>query len=90
VQEKGCLACHTIDGSPKIGPTFKGLFGKRETVIHEGKEVEAVADEAFIHHKLLAPEEARIKGFPPIMPSQKGILTDAEIGAIIEYLKTLK
>jgi mono/diheme cytochrome c family protein len=36
------------------------------------------------------PEEARIKGFPPIMPSQKGVLTDAEIAAIIEYLKTLK
>jgi len=90
VQEKGCLVCHTIDGSPKIGPTFKGLFGKREAVIRGGKEAEAVADEAFIHHKLLAPEDARIKGFPPIMPSQKGILTDAEIGAIIEYLKTLK
>jgi cytochrome c oxidase subunit II len=90
VQEKGCLGCHSIDGSPKIGPTFKGLFGKKEAVIRAGKETEAVADEAFIHHKLLAPEEARIKGFPPIMPSQKGLLTDAEIGAIIEYLKTLK
>jgi cytochrome c oxidase subunit 2 len=90
VQEKGCLGCHSIDGSPKIGPTFKGLFGKRETVIREGKDTETVADEAFIHHKLLAPEDARIKGFPPIMPSQKGILSDAEINAIIEYLKTLK
>jgi cytochrome c oxidase subunit 2 len=85
VQEKGCLGCHSIDGSPKIGPTFRGLFGKKETVIRAGKETEA-----FIHHKLLAPEEARIKGFPPIMPSQKGLLTDVEIGAIIEYLKTLK
>ena len=90
VQEKGCLGCHSIDGSPKIGPTFKGLFGKSEAVIRGGKEAVAVADEAFIHHKLLAPEEARIKGFPPIMPSQKGLLTDAEIAAIIEYLKTLK
>ena len=90
VQSKGCIACHSTDGSPKIGPTFKGLFGKKETVIRGGKEVEAVADEAFIHHKLLEPEEARIKGFPPIMPSQKGLLTDAEIASIIEYLKTLK
>jgi hypothetical protein len=24
------------------------------------------------------------------MPSQKGVLTDAEVNAIIEYLKTLK
>ncbi len=90
VQEKGCLGCHTVDGTPKVGPTFKGLFGKKETVLHEGKESQVIADEAFIHHKLLEPEEARIKGFPPIMPSQKGVLTDAEITAIIEYLKTLK
>jgi cytochrome c oxidase subunit 2 len=90
VQEKGCLGCHSIDGSPKIGPTFKGLFGKKETVVREGKEVGVVADEAFIHHKLLEPETARIKGFPPIMPSQKGLLTDAEIAAVIEYIKTLK
>jgi len=90
VQEKGCLACHTTDGSPRVGPTFKGLFGKKETVISEGKEVQVIADEAFIHHKLLEPQEARIKGFPPIMPSQKGVLSDVEIAAIIDYLKTLK
>jgi len=90
VKEKGCLGCHSDDGSPKIGPTFKGLFGKKETVIHDGKEIEVVADEAFLHHKILEPAESRIKGFPPIMPSQKGVLTDAEIASIIGYLKTLK
>ena len=87
---KGCLGCHTVDGTPKIGPTFKGLYGKKETVIQGGKEVQVVADEAFLHHKLLEPQDARIKGFPPIMPSQKGVLTDKQIDEIIEHLKTLK
>jgi cytochrome c oxidase subunit 2 len=87
---KGCLGCHTVDGSPKIGPSFKGLFGKKETVLHDGKEQEITVDEAFIHHKLLEPGDARIKGFPPIMPSQKGILTDKQIDEIIEHIKTLK
>ena len=27
---KGCVACHTIDGSPRVGPTWKGLYGKTE------------------------------------------------------------
>ncbi len=89
-QVKGCAACHSIDGSPKVGPTFKGLFGKRETVIHEGKEIEITVDEAFIRKTLLEPEEERVKGFPPIMPSQKGLLTDAEINTVIEYIKSLK
>jgi len=87
---KGCLACHTTDGTPKIGPTFKGVFGRKETVVRDGKEREIVVDEAFIKQSILQPDIDRVKGFPPIMPSQKGGLTDAEVDAIIEYLKALK
>ena len=59
-------------GPPKIGPTFKGVFGRKETVVRDGKEREIVVDEAFIKQTLLQPELDRVKGFPPIMPSQKG------------------
>jgi cytochrome c oxidase subunit 2 len=90
LEVKGCLACHTTDGTPKIGPTFKGVFGKKEIVIRDGKEREITVDEEFIRQTLLQPELDRVKGFPPIMPSQKGLLTDQEIDAIIEYLKSLK
>ena len=89
LEVKGCLACHTTDGTPKIGPTFKGMIGKREVVTRNGKEREIVVDEAFIKQTLLAPDLDRVKGFPPIMPSQKGLLTDKEIDEIVEYLKTL-
>jgi cytochrome c oxidase subunit 2 len=90
LQIKGCVACHTTDGTPKIGPTFKGLFGKKEIVIRDGKEREITVDEAFIKQTLLQPELDRVKGFPPIMPSQKGLLADEEIKAIVEYIKMLK
>ncbi len=90
LEVKGCLACHTTDGTPKIGPTFKGLFGKKETVITGGKEREITVDEAFIKQTLLHPEIDRVKGFPPIMPSQQGQLSDQEIHEIVEYLKSLK
>ncbi len=90
LQVKGCIACHTADGTPKIGPTFKGVFGKKETVIHNGQEREITVDEAFIKQTLLHPEIDRVKGFPPLMPSQQGQLTDDQIRAITEYIKTLK
>ncbi len=90
IQTKGCVACHTTDGTPKVGPTFKGVFGKKETVIRDGKEREITVDEAFIKQTLLHPEIERVKGFPPLMPSQEGQLTDKEIEEIVEYIKSLK
>src|SRR5512137_717590 len=86
--EKGCSACHSIDGSPKVGPSLKGLLGRKETVTHGGADHQVTIDEDFIRGKLLTPEGARIKGFPPIMPSQKGVLKDEEIDAIVRYIKT--
>ncbi len=90
IEVKGCTACHTIDGTPKVGPTFKGAFGKKETVIRDGTDRVITVDEAFIKQTLLHPEIDRVKGFPPIMPSQQGQLTDEEISTIIGYLKSLK
>jgi cytochrome c oxidase subunit 2 len=90
VRTKGCMACHSIDGSVKIGPSFKGLFGRRTIVIVEGEEKELTADEDYIVRSLLRPEKEIVKGFDPVMPSQKERMTEKEQAAIIEYLKTLK
>jgi len=89
-QEKGCRACHTIDGTSLVGPTVKGLFGKTVTVITDGKERQVVADETYLRKSLLEPNADLVKGFPPIMPSQKGLITDEELEGIITYMKELK
>lgn len=89
-QAKGCIACHSIDGSKKIGPTLKGILGRHRVITTAGQEREITADAAYLRHSMLEPTADMVKGFPPIMPSQKGQLTDREIDALIEYLKTLK
>lgn len=89
-QTKGCSACHSIDGTAKVGPSLLGVFGHEMTVVTAGKEREVMADEAYLRKSLLDPNADVVKGFPGIMPSQKGVLTDAEIDALVEYLKTLK
>jgi cytochrome c oxidase subunit 2 len=89
-QEKGCFACHSIDGTPKVGPTLKGIFGHTTTVLTTGAERQVTVDEAYLRKSILDPQADVVKGFAPIMPPQKGLLTDEEVEALIEYIKTLK
>lgn len=89
-KEKGCIACHSTDGSQLLGPTVKGLFGKTVMVLTEGKERQVKADEVYLRKSLLEANADIVKGFPPIMPSQKGLLTERETNEIIQYLKGLK
>jgi cytochrome c oxidase subunit 2 len=87
-QGKGCVACHSTDGSPRVGPTFKGLFGKKEEVITAGKEQTVAVDEAFIRDYIKDPNVIIVKGYPPVMP--KISLTDEELNALVDYIKSLK
>jgi cytochrome c oxidase subunit 2 len=87
-QVKGCIACHSLDGSPRVGPTFKGLFGKSVLVVADGKEKTVVADEAYLRKSIVEPNADLVKGFPPIMPTEK--FTASELNEIVKYLETLK
>jgi cytochrome c oxidase subunit 2 len=87
-QEKGCFACHSTDGTPRVGPTFKGLFGKTEVVLTAGKERTTVADEALIRKHITEPNVDIVKGYPPVMP--KVSLTEEELTALVDYIKSLK
>jgi cytochrome c oxidase subunit 2 len=87
-QEKGCFACHSTDGTPRVGPTFKGLFGKTEVVLTAGKERTIVADEALIRKHIIEPKVDIVKGYPPVMP--KVSLTEEELTALVEFIKNLK
>jgi len=88
LQEKGCLGCHSTDGTKKIGPTFKGLFGRQEIVITDGKERKISVDEDYIRKSVLQPAADIVKGYPNIMP--KVPVTEDELGAVIETLEELK
>jgi cytochrome c oxidase subunit II len=87
MEQSGCLSCHTVDGTAKIGPTLKGLFG-RNVALTDGKTV--VADEDYIRESIYDPGAKIVKGFPPIMPTFKATMKDEDITAIIAYIKTLK
>lgn len=85
--KKGCDTCHTVDGTPKIGPSWKGLWDKNEALAG-GASVKI--DENYLRESMLDPTAKVVNGFAPSMPTYKGQLSDKEIASLIEYIKTLK
>lgn len=85
--QQGCAGCHTLDGSPKTGPTWKGLFGKNEAM-SDGTSV--TVDENYIRQSILEPQAKLVQGFPPAMPTFKGKLSDKKIDALITFIKAQK
>ncbi|WP_394822697.1 cytochrome c oxidase subunit II [Pendulispora albinea] len=85
-KKNACNTCHSIDGSKMPGPTWKGLWGKTESLA-DGSTV--VVDENYVKESILKPQAKIAAGFttaqmPPFT------LKDAQIDAIIAYMKTLK
>jgi len=90
MDKKACFACHSIDGTKLVGPSYKGIFGHKLIVETNGKEREIVVDEGYLKKSILEPEADIVKGYPKgAMVSYKAQLTDQEIDKIIEYIKTL-
>ncbi len=86
VQRKGCVQCHSLDGSANVGPTFRELYG-HAVALRGGGEV--TADENYIRQSILEPMADIVAGYEPVMPTYAGKLKDQEITAIIAYLKSI-
>jgi cytochrome c oxidase subunit 2 len=56
--------------------------------LQDGTKV--TADENYIREAILEPQAKMVKGFGPVMPSFKGVISDDEITDLIAYIKTLK
>lgn len=88
LEKYGCLGCHSEDGSPKVGPSLKGIWGRGVTVVTGGTERTITVDETYLRRSIQEPGADVVKGFPAIMPSFT--LQDEELKAIMDYLKGLK
>lgn len=83
---KGCMRCHTADGTPHIGPTWRGVY--RSTVVLTGGQ-DRLADEAYLTASMMDPLAEVRAGFQPVMPSYQGLLSAGEVGALVEYIRYL-
>ncbi len=88
LQQKNCLVCHSVDGSDRVGVSFKGLFGRKQTIMAGGAEREALVDESYLTRVIREPRTHQVPGYPPTMPVVA--LTDLELWQVIAYVKDLR
>lgn len=83
-QQQGCQACHSLDGSPGVGPTLQNLYGS-ERQLADGSTVEA--DENYLRESILNPGAQLVEGYQNVMPASFGGLSEREVSALIEFIK---
>lgn len=87
LSQQYCAACHSVDGSQKVGPTWLGLAGSN-VPLADGSSV--LADEAYLKNSILNPNLNIVAGYSPnVMPSFSGTLDDAKVSALVAYIQSL-
>jgi len=83
---KGCSACHAVDETPKIGPSWVGLYGS-QVELDDGSFV--TVDEAYLIESSKEPNAKIVEGYTkssmPVIP-----LSEDELNAIVAYIKSVK
>jgi cytochrome c oxidase subunit 2 len=80
-----CNTCHRPDAQGR-GPVLEGLFGKT-VQLQNGESV--TVDEAYVRESILTPSAKITGGFQPIMPTFQGLVTEEQLLALVEYVKSL-
>ena len=82
-EQRGCVACHSLDGSRRVGPSFKETWGNS----HEfGDGSSAMGDREYVINSIINPQGQIRAGYQGVMPSFKGQLEDAELNALVGFV----
>jgi cytochrome c oxidase subunit 2 len=80
-----CNTCHRPDARGR-GPLLSGIFGK-PVQLQNGEVV--TADEQYLRESILQPSAKVTAGYQPVMPAFQGIVSEEQLLALIEYVKSL-
>ena len=90
LRNTGCIACHSLDGTKLVGPSFRDLYGTERMVTSANNQGSVKADEKYIQTSIYEPDAQVVSGYiKGLMKSYKEILNENDIKTITDYLKTL-
>jgi cytochrome c oxidase subunit 2 len=84
-EDYGCMACHSTDGTPRVGPTWKGLYQSQVT-LEDGTTV--TVDRDYLVRAIEDPNADIPKGSKVKMPVNR--VPDADVQLIVDYIISLK
>jgi cytochrome c oxidase subunit II len=80
-----CSTCHLDTGQGR-GPSLKDIVGKT-VELQDGSSV--LVDEAYLRESILNSQAKIVKGFQPLMPTFQGLVSEENLVALIEHVKSL-
>jgi len=83
--QQGCNACHSLDGSRMVGPTWEDLYGKTGHQMADGSTV--TADANYLREAILNPGAKIVEGYSNVMPASYTSLTERQLSALIAFMK---
>jgi mono/diheme cytochrome c family protein len=82
LQSKGCIGCHVIGGG--VGGQTGPNLAQVQTVADSRQP--GTSAEEYLRQSILQPTAFVVPGYPPVMPSFQGQLSDQELSQIVAYL----
>lgn len=83
-QQRGCIACHSVDGAQGVGPSWSGLYGL-ERQLSDGTTV--LADDDYLDAAINEPMIQIVDGYAAVMPPSG--FSEEQTQALIEYIKSI-
>ena len=83
--ENACNTCHG-DVPGARGPALAGLFGSQ---VHLTGGQSVRADEAYIRESIVNPQARIVAGYPTIMPTYQGLISEEGLLQLVAYIKSL-
>lgn len=90
LQVNGCIACHSLDGTRLVGPSFKGLWNSTKTVTTGVVSRQVTADAEYIKESIYNPSKDVVDTYPKVMISYKESINEEQLKQINAYLKSIE
>jgi cytochrome c oxidase subunit II len=83
--ELACNTCHLDTGKGR-GPSLSNIVGK-PVELADGSTV--TVDEGYLRESIINSQAKIVKGFQPLMPAFQGLVSEDNLVALVEYVKSL-